>query len=78
MLQCTFVQSMKSVMFTTGVLTISDKGSRGERIDKSGEEIKKLLATLDSRPVKYDIVPDEVDIIAARLSQWADLRQLSL
>lgn len=59
-------------MLRAGILTISDKGSRGERVDKSGEEIRTLLATLDSRIIKYDIVPDEADIIAGRLSEWAD------
>ena len=62
----------KAIMFTVGILTISDKGSRGERVDKSGEEMKNMVSALDSRVVKYDIVPDEVDIIAKRLIEWAD------
>src|SRR4030043_507987 len=59
-------------MFTAGILTVSDKGSRGERVDKSGEEIKNVLSTLDCRVVKYDIVPDEVPQIAGKLAEWAD------
>ncbi len=59
-------------MFTVGILTISDKGSRGERVDKSGEEIKKSVSALDCRVVKYDIVPDEVAQIAGKLTEWAD------
>jgi molybdenum cofactor synthesis domain-containing protein len=59
-------------MFTVGILTISDKGSRGERVDRSSQVIRDTLATLDCKVVKYDIVPDEVAIIAGKLSQWAD------
>ncbi len=59
-------------MLTVGILTISDKGSRGEREDRSGEVIKEMFAALDARLVKYDIVPDEKEVISQRLIQWAD------
>ncbi len=59
-------------MFNFGVLTISDKGSRGERQDTSGAAIRDILAQMDSRMVAYDIVPDEVDVIAGKLMEWAD------
>jgi len=65
-------------MLTAGILTISDKGSRGEREDKSGKAIKKLLAPLDARLVKYDIVPDEKEIISQKLIQWADEEGIEL
>ena len=55
-----------------GVLTISDKGSRGERIDSSGAAIRELLGQAGSVVVRYEIVPDERDLIAARLLQWVD------
>lgn len=59
-------------MFAAGVLTISDKGARGERYDESGSIIQDKLSALGSRVVCYDIVPDEADVIAKKLSQWAD------
>ncbi|MBA7594020.1 Molybdopterin adenylyltransferase [subsurface metagenome] len=65
-------------MLTAGILTISDRGSRGEREDKSGKAIKKLLAPLDARLVKYDIVPDEKEIISQKLIQWADEEGIEL
>ena len=46
-------------MFTVGILTISDKGSRGERQDKSGEAIHEILSGMGVRIVNYDIIPDE-------------------
>lgn len=55
-----------------GILTISDKGSRGERYDGSGAAIQDRVAILGGRVVRYDIVPDEIDIIRHRLIEWAD------
>ncbi len=55
-----------------GILTISDKGHRGEREDKSGEEIRTALQPLGLEVAAYDIVPDEVDSIAGKLREWAD------
>jgi len=59
-------------MFTAGILTISDKGSRGQRVDESGKVIRDILSSLDASVTKYEIVPDEVDVIAQKLAQWAD------
>jgi len=59
-------------MINIGVLTISDKGSRGQRQDKSGEAIRDVVARVESTVVKYNIVPDEADVIAAKLIEWAD------
>jgi len=58
-------------MVTVGILTISDKGSRGERRDDSGMAIRDIMSPL-GQMVKYEIVPDEVDIIAGKLTEWAD------
>ncbi|MEN6463608.1 MAG: molybdopterin adenylyltransferase [Syntrophaceae bacterium] len=63
---------------TAGILTVSDKGSRGEREDLSGLEIRKLLETLPAEVLHYEIIPDEADIIADRLIHLADVRHLDL
>jgi len=65
-------------MFTVGILTISDKGSRGERQDKSGEAIHEILSSMDVRIVNYDIVPDEKELIAQELISWADENNLDV
>ena len=59
-------------MFSLGILTISDKGWHGQRSDESGKEIRDSLSLLNSHVVKYEVIPDEVDIIASRLAEWAD------
>ena len=59
-------------MFTVGILTISDKGSRGERQDKSGEVIREILSSMNVRIANYDIVPDEKEPIIEKLVKWAD------
>jgi molybdopterin adenylyltransferase len=59
-------------VFTVGILTISDKGSRGERQDKSGEAIREILSSIDVSIVNYDMVPDEQDLIVEKLVKWAD------
>ncbi len=59
-------------MIKVGILTISDKGWQGERQDKSGEVIRDCFASPEGSVVKYAVVPDEKDAIAAKLAGWAD------
>ena len=61
-----------------GVLTISDKASRGERVDTSGAAIAELLTTIDATIDRSEVVPDEQDQIAATLRSWADSDELDL
>ena len=59
-------------MLNIGILTVSDKGSQGRRHDKSGDVIREILSQIKCESIKYEIVPDEQDIIAGRLIEWAD------
>jgi molybdopterin adenylyltransferase len=59
-------------MFKVGILTISDKGSRGERQDRSGEAIREILSSMDVRIANYDIIPDEKELIVEKLVKWVD------
>ena len=65
-------------MISYGILTASDKGSRGEREDLSGQAIKELVSPLGADLVMYQVVPDEKDIIAQKLVDWADNHDLCL
>ncbi|MEF9425749.1 MAG: MogA/MoaB family molybdenum cofactor biosynthesis protein [Candidatus Mariimomonas ferrooxydans] len=54
-------------MITVAVLTLSDKGSKGIRKDKSGPLIAKIIKKIDGKVVNYDILPDEKTLIKKRL-----------
>ena len=59
-------------MLTIGILTISDKGARGERYDESGQTIRDIFSDLGSDIAGYEIIPDETDIISQKLVEWSD------
>lgn len=60
-------------MFFAGVLTISDKGWRGERVDESGQVAQQCIKRLaDFKISKYEIVPDDKEVISAKLREWSD------
>jgi molybdopterin adenylyltransferase len=65
-------------VFTVGVLTISDKGARGDRQDRSGAVIREILPSIDARIVNYDVVPDEKELIMTKLVKWADVDNLDV
>ena len=55
-----------------GILTVSDKGARGEREDRSGPAIMEIMKAAGAEIVRAKIVPDELDEIRAALVQWSD------
>jgi molybdopterin adenylyltransferase len=64
--------------FKAGVLTISDKGSRGEREDESGKVAAEMLKDAGFDLAQIKIVPDNIKQIADTLIKWADKEKLSL
>ncbi|MDD6502900.1 MAG: MogA/MoaB family molybdenum cofactor biosynthesis protein [Oscillospiraceae bacterium] len=64
--------------FSAAVITVSDKGSRGEREDTSGPNLCALLGERNFDVVYTAIVPDESDQIQAELIHCADEKQVSL
>ena len=65
-------------MIKVGILTCSDKGSRGERIDESGKLIKDMLKKIGGEVFFYEVVPDDKDIISQKLRLMADRFKLDL
>jgi molybdenum cofactor synthesis domain-containing protein len=61
-----------------GILVISDKGWSGERPDKSGQAAKEAISQLTLDVLKYEVVPDDADIISGRLREWCDEAGLDL
>ncbi|SCY92377.1 MogA/MoaB family molybdenum cofactor biosynthesis protein [Alkaliphilus peptidifermentans] len=65
-------------MFTIGIITASDKGSKGERIDTSGPLIGELLKEIGGVVKEYAIVPDERDKLSEKMIYMSDVLQLDL
>jgi molybdopterin adenylyltransferase len=65
-------------MLNLGIITISDKAWQGKRPDESGQVIRDSFSAVDSKVVKYEVIPDEADIIAQKLAQWADEGRLDI
>jgi len=64
--------------YTCGVLTVSDKGSQGEREDTSGALLQQMLADSGFTVKSYQIVPDKVEEIRKVLTEWVDALGLDL
>jgi molybdopterin adenylyltransferase len=54
-------------MIKVAVLTLSDKGSKGQRKDASGPVIVKMMKRIDANIVSNDILPDEKRLIKKKL-----------
>ena len=65
-------------MFSVGILTLSDKGSRGEREDLSGPEIRRIISKLPARVEAYEVSPDEEELIVKKLLEFVDQKKLDL
>ena len=65
-------------MFTAAVVTVSDRGARGERADGSGPRIEALLRERGYDIVHREIVPDEAGEIEQALVRLADERDVAL
>ncbi len=61
-----------------GILTLSDKGSRGDREDLSGVVIREMLEGLGIEVDTYEILPDEAFLISSKLKEWSDSKGLNL
>jgi len=70
--------SPEVAMFRLGILTISTSGYHGQREDTSGRAIQEVLAPPDYEEVKYEVVPDDKDMIAERLASWSDAGDVDL
>jgi len=64
--------------FNTAVLTISDKGYRGDRNDTSGPLLAEGLAEMGAQVLVQRIIPDEPEMIRAELSALADGKEIDL
>jgi molybdenum cofactor synthesis domain-containing protein len=55
-----------------GILTLSDRSSRGEREDASGPALASLIQARGWSVARQHILPDDESAIRATLAEWAD------
>jgi len=65
-------------MFRVVILTISDKGSKGEREDSSGPLIHEMIKGLPAEVIHYEVIPDEKEVIIGALKKGADQMKADL
>jgi molybdenum cofactor synthesis domain-containing protein len=56
---------------TAAVLTMSDKGSRGEREDLSGPAIREMVRNIGVSVEYYEVIPDEKELIKEKLIEYS-------
>lgn len=64
--------------FTAAVITLSDKGARGQRVDESGPAAVELLKKAGYEVAETMILPDEPALLKQQLIRMADGRQVDL
>lgn len=65
-------------MIRVAILTLSDKGSKGEREDRSGPAIREVLEGRDYNILYYDILPDDKKLIKEKLIEYSEKVDLIL
>ncbi len=65
-------------MYSVFVLTVSDKGSVGQREDESGALLRELVRKIPAEVVASEIVPDDREAIRNRLLFFSDQRTVHL
>ena len=59
-------------IFKAAILTASDKGSRGERVDLSGPAIQEMIEPEGYTVTEYKIVPDDQETLEDEMKRIAD------
>jgi molybdenum cofactor synthesis domain-containing protein len=65
-------------MMRVGIITISDRSSRGEREDLSGPALVKRISDVGYQVVSTVIIPDDFNQIKNQLIQWCDSGEFDL
>ena len=59
-------------MYRVGIITASDKGSRGERIDESGQKIKDIVSQFGYEVSYYKVLPDDKETLSNEMKKLCD------
>jgi len=60
------------------IITLSDKGSKGEREDESGKTIREMISGINFFVEHYEVLPDEKQRIIEVLSRLSDSGTIDL
>jgi len=69
---------MTASLIRAAVLTVSDAGSRGERVDTAGPALVRMLDEAGFVIAETALRPDDPQEIAALLRRWADVEDYAL
>ena len=58
-------------MIKAAILTLSDKGAKGEREDLAGPTISEMLASIDASVEYYEIISDDIELIKEKLMDYS-------
>ena len=61
-----------------GILTLSDRSSRGERADASGPALANLIQAEGWSVVKQSLLPDDESAIRELLTNWSDSGEMDV
>ena len=69
---------MSEMTIRAAIITLSDKGSKGEREDESGRTIREMITGINFSVVHYEVLPDEKQRIIEVLSRLSDSGTIDL
>lgn len=72
------VETSRQRPFRVAILTVSDRGSSGEREDLSGRAVEELVLQQGWRVEAREMVPDEAVMIEERLRHFCDRLRVDL
>jgi molybdenum cofactor synthesis domain-containing protein len=64
--------------YTVGIIVASDKGSRGERVDRSGEVIREMMIAHGYTVAEKAIIPDEFEELKDMMIRMSDEKKVHL
>jgi molybdopterin adenylyltransferase len=69
---------MNEMTIRAAIITLSDKGSKGEREDESGKTIREMITGINFFVEHYEVLPDEKQRIIEALSRLSDSGTIDL
>ena len=73
------IEKLDKKGFSVAIITLSDKGSKGEREDITGKKIMEFLTdNVEIGFIRYEMIPDEKDMLEDMLVDFVDMQQFDL